>query len=133
MLDIDAMSAAGGAAAMREAPARAHRAAWAFALAVAMLVLIGPALWNGFPILQYDTGGYLARWYEGYLVPSRPGAYGLVLAAAVPLNFWPVVVLQAALTLWVLALLLRCLGFAARPLALLAIVAVLSVITTLPW
>ena len=22
-------------------------------------------------LLQYDTGGYLARWYEGYLVPSR--------------------------------------------------------------
>jgi hypothetical protein len=28
--------------------------------------LIAPALWNGYPLLQWDTGGYLARWYEGY-------------------------------------------------------------------
>ena len=65
-------------------------AVWAFMVAVAGLVLLAPAIWNGFPLLQYDTGGYLARWYEGYLVPSRPGAYGLLLAASAPLNFWPV-------------------------------------------
>jgi hypothetical protein len=23
--------------------------------------LLSPALWKGFPLLQYDTGGYLAR------------------------------------------------------------------------
>src|SRR5579864_1404154 len=39
----------------------------------ATLILLSPALWNGFPLLQYDTGGYLARWFEGYLVPSRLG------------------------------------------------------------
>ena len=33
--------------------------------------LLIPAFWNGFPLLQYDTGGYLARWFEGTLVPSR--------------------------------------------------------------
>lgn len=26
----------------------------------AFLSLLAPALWNGFPLLQYDTGGYLA-------------------------------------------------------------------------
>jgi hypothetical protein len=25
------------------------------------LLLQAPAVWNGFPLLQYDTGGYLAR------------------------------------------------------------------------
>ena len=30
-----------------------------------MALLIAPAVWNGFPLLQYDTGGYLAPWYEG--------------------------------------------------------------------
>ena len=39
--------------------------------AAAVFFLIVPALWNGFPLLFFDTGGYLARWYEGYLVPSR--------------------------------------------------------------
>lgn len=120
-------------AALRDTPGRAGVVLWVSALALAGLALLAPALWNEFPLLQYDTGGYLARWYEGYLVPSRPGAYGLVLAAAALLHFWPVVLAQAALTVWVLALVLRSLGFGGRPFVLLAIVSLLSVITTLPW
>ena len=42
-------------------------------------MLLAPALWNGYPLLQSDTGGYLARWYEGYLVPSRSTVFGLYL------------------------------------------------------
>jgi hypothetical protein len=110
-----------------------NRTMWAGVIVLAILALLAPAFWNGFPLLQYDTGGYLARWYEGYLVPSRPGAYGLLLAAAVPLHFWPVLVLQAAVTLWVLALVLRTHGLGGRPFMLLALVAPLSIATTLPW
>ena len=106
---------------------KANVVVWAFAVAIAGVVLLAPAIWNGFPLLQYDTGG------EGYLVPSRPGAYGLMLAASVSLYFWPVLLAQAALTVWVLALLLRCLGFSAQPLTLLATVTLLSVATSLPW
>jgi hypothetical protein len=130
---VDAALAAPGGAIMRRAPTKASTAVRAVVLAAAILVLIAPAFWNGFPVLQYDTGGYLARWYEGYLVPSRPGAYGLVLAATVPLHFWPIVLLQSGLTVWVLVLVLRCLGCGGRPLVLLAIVSVLSLVTTLPW
>src|SRR5947208_7533945 len=53
---------------------RGQRAIRVSHLAAALVCLVGllaPALWNGYPLLQYDTGGYLARWYEGYLVPSR--------------------------------------------------------------
>jgi len=96
------------------------------------VLLIVPALWNGFPLLQYDTGGYLARWYEGTLVPSRAVTYGLMLAAGSPMAFWPVVVLQAALTVWVIALTLRVHGFA-RVLPLVVTVVLLSLISTLPW
>jgi hypothetical protein len=99
----------------------------------AVLVLLAPALWNGFPLLQYDTGGYLARWFEGYLVPSRSVVYGLFVAAGWPLDFWPVVTLQAAATVWMLALLLRTYGFGDRPWTLLAVVVGLSLTTTLPW
>src|ERR1041385_5061534 len=99
----------------------------------ATLTLLAPAIWNGFPLLQYDTGGYLARWFEGYLVPSRSVVYGLFVAAGWPLDFWPVVALQAAATVWVLALVLRSYGFGARPWTLFAIVVGLSVTTTLPW
>ncbi len=97
------------------------------------LVLLGPAIWNRFPLLQYDTGGYLARWFEGYLVPSRSTVFGLYLNIFAAPDFWPVVVLQAALAVWMLTLLLRALGFGGRPLLLLGVTAVLSILTTLPW
>jgi len=109
-----------------------RRAQWALAVLLSLGLLMAPALWNGFALLQYDTGGYLARWYEGYLVPSRAVVYGLILNAGVPGAFWPVLLLQSALTVWVLALMLRAHKFG-RPLVLLGTVAVLSLATTLPW
>jgi hypothetical protein len=102
------------------------------AMASTMVLLI-PAIWNRFPLLQYDTGGYLVRWFEGYLVPSRSTVFGLYLNIFAAPDFWPVVVLQAALTVWVLALLLRALGFGGRPLLLLGVTTALSSVTTLPW
>src|SRR6185312_1800844 len=109
------------------------RAFWALAVIVSITLLLAPALWNGFALLQYDTGGYLARWYEGILVPSRAVVYGLILNAGVPFGFWPVVFVQSALTVWVIALVLRTLGLGNRPLTLLRIVAALCALTTLPW
>ena len=106
---------------------------WALASAVCMAVLSGPALWNGFALLQYDTGGYLARWYEGYLVPSRAVVYGLILNAGSLGDFWPVVLVQSAATVWIVALTLRCCGLGGRPFLLTILVSALSVFTTLPW
>jgi hypothetical protein len=99
----------------------------------ATLILLLPALWNRFPILEYDTGGYLARWFEGTLVPSRSTTYGLFLAAGWPLDFWLVVILQAAAAVAVIAVLLRTHRFPVYPIALPAIVAALAVTTALPW
>jgi len=108
-------------------------ARWALAVGLSLALLLAPALWNGFPLLQYDSGGYLARWYEGILVPSRSVLYGLILTASVPLGLWPALVIQSALTLWVITLMLRTHGCAGRPWVLLGVVTVLSVGTTLPW
>jgi len=113
-------------------PAR-NRALWALAVLLSILLLIAPALWNGFVLLQWDTGGYLARWYEGTLVPSRAVVYGLILTAGVQLGFWPVLLLQSGLTVWVLALVLRAHKLGRRPLLLLGIIAALTLLTTLPW
>jgi len=110
-----------------------HRALWALAVILSLVLLMAPALWNGFALLQYDTGGYLARWFEGYLVPSRAVVYGLILFAGVPLAFWPVLLAQSALTVWVVALTLRAHYLGKRPLLLLGVIALLSVFTTLPW
>jgi hypothetical protein len=103
------------------------------AAAAAVLMLLAPALWNGFPLLEHDTGGYLARWYEGSLEVSRSTVYGLFLVPLIHLDFWPVIVVQSALTVWVIALILRAHGWSGRPLVLLITVAVLAVATTLPW
>ena len=112
---------------------RRDRALWALAILLSIALLIAPALWNGFALLQWDTGGYLARWYEGTLVPSRAVLYGLILNAGAPLAFWPVLLLQSALTVWILALTLRAHGLGRRPLLLLRVFAVLCALTTLPW
>lgn len=109
------------------------RARWALAIVLSMAILIAPAVWNHFPLLQYDTGGYLARWYEGTLVPSRAVVYGLILNLGVPLSFWPVVLGQSALTVWIVALMLRAHGLGERAWLLLGTIAALSALTTLPW
>ena len=84
------------------------------------LFLIAPALWNGYPLLQWDTGGYLARWYEGYLVPSRSTVFGLYLHLGEGSDFWLDLLAQALATLWILQLTLRVLGLS-QPFRLLAI------------
>ena len=103
----------------------------ALAAGLILLALLAPALWNGFPLLQYDTGGYLARWYEGHLEESRSTVYGLFLVLLARPDFWPALAVQAGLTVWVLRLTLRAHGFG--DVALLAVTAVLSLLTALPW
>src|SRR5947209_372833 len=97
----------------------------------ATLMLLAPALWNGFPLLQYDTGGYIARWYEGTLEVSRSTVYGLFLNLLAYADFWPAVLVQAALTVWILSLLLRAHRLD-HPVALILTTFLLSVFTALP-
>ena len=101
------------------------------ALAIPLL-LVTPALWNGYPLLQWDTGGYLARWYEGYLVPSRSTVFGLYLHFGEDSHFWINLGIQALATLWILQLVLRVFGMA-RPSTLAIVGGVLVLTTALPW
>ena len=98
----------------------------------ATLMLLAPALWNGFALLQYDTGGYFARWYEGHLEESRSTVYGLYLVLTARPDFWPAVTVQALLTVWVLWLTLRAQALATPPI-LLVTAAALSIATSLSW
>ncbi len=117
--------------ALRARTAADARTAWIAAVAIP-LMLLTPALWNGYPLLQWDTGGYLARWYEGYLVPSRSTTFGLYLHFGEDSSFWINLGIQAVATLWILQLTLRVLGMS-QPLRLLAISLGLSLTTSLPW
>jgi len=116
---------------LRARSAANARAAWIAAIAIP-LMLLAPALWNGYPLLQWDTGGYLARWYEGYLVPSRSTTFGLYLHFGEDSSFWINLGINALATLWILQLTLRVLG-QPRPLRLLATSLVLVLTTSLPW
>ncbi len=113
--------------------ARVADPAWVWVSAVTIpLMLLAPALWNGYPLLQWDTGGYLARWYEGYLVPSRSTVFGLYLHYGEDSGFWLNLGIQALATLWILQLTLRVLGMA-RPMRLIWLCIALALTTALPW
>ena len=108
-----------------------QRSVWVAAIAIPLL-LLAPAIWNGYPLLQWDTGGYLARWYEGYLVPSRSTVFGVYLHVGETSGFWINLGLQALATLWIIQLTLRVLEMA-EPRRLMAISLVLILATALPW
>ena len=114
-------------------PARTANPPWAWVVAAAIpLMLLTPALWNGYPLLQSDTGGYLARWYEGYLVPSRSTVFGLYLHYGEPTYFWLNLAIQALATVWILQLSLRVFGLA-KPWRLFGVSLALTLTTALPW
>ena len=75
------------------------RFAWPSAILLMMAALLWPAVWNGFPIIFADTGGYLERVFERDLVMGRSAFYGAFLALGIRLDFWPNIVAQAALTI----------------------------------
>ena len=109
-----------------------NAAGW-LAAGAAMLALVAPALWNGFPLIFPDTGGYLQRPILGTLELGRSALYGAFLIAGMPLSFWPNILAQAALMVWLIALTLRVHGLGGRPWWLLGIVAALTLTTSLPW
>jgi hypothetical protein len=109
------------------------RAVWALAVIVCTLALMGPAIWNGFPLMEWDTGGYLARWYDHTLVINRAVPYGLLLNAGSFFAFWPVLIVQSLVTIWIVALMLRAHDLGGRPVLLTALVILLSAVTTLSW
>ena len=111
----------------------ASRANWILSGAAMTLALLTPAIWNGFPIIFPDTGGYLTVAITGTPLPGRSALYGLFLIAGLPLAFWPCVILQCALMAWLFAVTLRVNGLGGRPWLTLCIVAGLAVTTSLPW
>lgn len=113
--------------------ARAAGLFWLRLAAMALpFLMIAPAFWNGYPLLQWDTGGYLARWYEGYLVPSRSTVFGLYLHYGENFGFWINLAVQSLATLWLLQLTLRVLSMM-QTFRFVAISLLLILSTALPW
>ena len=110
-----------------------RRNGWALAPVLMVLALVWPALWNGFPIVFPDTGGYLARPFEATLAMGRSAIYGAFLALGASYQFWPNILVQAVLVVWLVLLVLRLHGFGDRPWLATAVVGGLGVFTGLPW
>ena len=110
-----------------------RRVAWPAAFLLGVALLLVPAFWNGFPLIFADTGGYLARPFEGTLAFGRSALYGTFVAAGIPFDFWPIVLVQAAAAVWVLALTLRTQVAERRPAWLVFSVLALTLLTSLPW
>lgn len=68
---------------------------WPLAALAMIAALLWPALWNGFPIVFYDTGGYLDAAVSGILANGRSTVYGMFLRLGISTSFWPNIVVQA--------------------------------------
>lgn len=103
------------------------------AIPLAALLLLWPALWNGWPLVFSDTADYLWIWTTPGLRGIRPPAYGWLIG---PLHLgrtlWPVIIAQALLTAWLVWLVLRRAGLNSGWM-LLAISAALAIATGAPW
>jgi hypothetical protein len=104
------------------------------AIAAAMAILLAPALWNGFPLLFYDTGAFIDQALTGKFMPERSVFYAWFMKPLAPQwSLWPLVVVQAAMTAWVLWILVRVVAPRLGPAWFLAIVLATAIGTGLPW
>lgn len=93
---------------------------------MALAIALWAPLFNGFPLVYWDTGTYLRSSFELTVPPDRPVFYGLWLASLRLLgtsSLWGPVVAQVAVALGLAA---ACLRAAGRPLWLLLPLACLS-------
>jgi hypothetical protein len=127
-----------GALALRDAgvglrPHAINGAVWTIASVAILAVLLLPAIWNGFPLIFPDTGGYLDRPIFGTLGMGRSAFYGAFLYIGISSSFWLNIVLQAAMMTWLIVLTLRTHGLGGRPWLAIGIVVLLTATTSMPW
>jgi hypothetical protein len=101
-------------------------------MAAALGILLTPAIFNGFPFVFADTGGYLARPFEGTPALGRSALYGAFLASGIRFDFWPNAIVQAGLAALVIRTALRAYGYC-RATTFFLVVVVLAMLTSLPW
>ena len=84
-------------------PVPVHGREFALGLLFLTVLFLGVALWNGFPLVFYDTGGYLAEGLQGAFLAERSPVYSLLLyLTGSAFSLWPVVILQALMTAWLI-------------------------------
>jgi len=86
--------------------------AWCFCCLASLAAFLAPALWNGFALVFFDSGGYVGRILEMNLGFGRSFFYGAFLFIT-SLHWWSFfgpIIFQGLFTFWLLHLTLRCHG-----------------------
>ena len=74
-------------------------AATALGMAILSLMFLLAAIWNGFPLIFYDTGAYVLEGLGHIFLVERAPVYAeLLFLAGGAFSLWPIVVLQALMT-----------------------------------
>lgn len=112
---------------------RDRRLEMGWAIGLAAIFLVWPAIWNGYPLVFADSGTYLGQALLGYVGWDRPPFYSLFLHALHwRLSLWPVVAGQGLLLAHLLHLVLRTQGHAG-PAPLLLTALALAMFSGLPF
>ena len=104
------------------------------AVAATAALFLAAALYNGYPLVFYDSGDYIAMSFTFEPLIYRTIPYALFLAATHSgASLWLPVMAQALITAWLLAEAVAVFAPAARPSALVATAILLTGVTALPW
>jgi hypothetical protein len=109
---------------------------WAQAVSILLLVpiLLGVSLWNGFPLIFYDTGAYVLEGIGHVFVAERAPVYSFLLRyTGASVSLWYVALLQATLTAFVMSELVRVEVPDMRVWKVVAFVFVLCLLTGIGW
>ena len=108
---------------------------WLISLTVSSAAFLSPALWNGFPLVFFDTGGYVRRVLAMELTPGRSLFYGLFLwlSSFGWWSFYGPILGHAICLVWLIHLMLRCHDVPAGPQATAFFCVGLSVVTGISW
>ena len=117
-------------------PARPVRGAINCALGVAILcpMFLSVAIWNGFPLIFFDTSGYVLEGLGHIFLVERAPVYAeLLFLAGGRFSLWPVVILQALITSYMILEVARAEVAKLSLAGLAAIGACLSLFTGIAW
>lgn len=103
-------------------------------IAVLAVALMSPALWNGYPLLYFDTVDYVSMGFTWTMPVYRTAGYGFIaMAGSSSGTLWVTLLVQSVVVAFVLYEAWRLLVPWLRGVALAATLAFALVLTSLPW
>lgn len=106
----------------------------AVAIAALCPLLLSAALWNGFPLIFYDTGAYMLQSFAGRFVPERSPVFSLfLLLGGGGISLWLVCLLETVMAAFVMVETARALAPRITLPVMMLVALGLTMFTALPW